>query len=236
MNTTIAKLVSPRGISTYTSAGELARTIQFLIPTAGAYRDQGRWGKTGPSEELTNHHGCVNSVEYAGERAVHWQSSRNAQSGDFDELMRLLVSAIMGALCNGQPACKRWREEQRIGLDTVVKFPMAYQNQDEERKAWDEVRKLHKFRLKYGSLNPFHRNVTSLHEPELFIHGSGITLQCCVTTREEQRRYPRTASCWSVSSLTETANPKWNPRRETFAAFLLRAVAHFQEIKPRRVK
>lgn len=229
MNTTMAALLSPT-MNHYRSIGELAWTLSHLLGTARNFRDSGRWGDFGPHEILINYSGCVNCLNTC------WHSSRipsRKETTTWDDNEHALFSCILSAVCDEGDASVRWRAACGIDLHMPLKFAMAYQSNKEEQAAWIEFEQLHRWKLQgVKSLNSMHRSVNRLCEPQLMVSGNGVFLKCCVTDAYELRSSPRCYSRWDVSWLTGQRRPKWNPRRETFAKFVLRGVELFKSAKP----
>ncbi len=233
MNKTIADLLNPE-FDHYRSVGELARTLQFLIATAETYRDPGRWGESGPHEALVNYGSCTNCLRNP------WHSNRilmgqNRDVTTWQENHDALYRCILAALCNESDSHRRWRKNRRIGLRTLLKFPMSYQHDGDEKNAWEQLKSLHRHQLSISTLNSCHPRVNLLAAPELVIDGESIHITCQITQRSEMRQSPRCYSRWEVGFLLKCQNkdariPKWNCRRETFAAFVLRAVAFYKSI------
>lgn len=231
MKKTLGELIEP-GFRYHRSTGELARTLQFLMSTAHSFRDQGRWGKSGPHEYLCAYGGCVNCDTQP------WHSGRITSSNPhvtdtttWQENHDSIRDCILNSLCARYPAELRWRKRHKISLDMVLKFPMAYQNQDNEKKAWEQLMGLHGFKLPVSTLNSCHRSVNVLCEPQLVISRHCIKITVNVTQRQEMRR--RCRSSWDVCFLCRdnrkfSKPPFWNSRRETFAAFILRAVEFYK--------
>lgn len=219
----------------YRSVGELARTLQFLIGTAQNYRQKGRWGDSGPTETLCNYDGCTNH------RDGDWHSGRIV-AGHNDHLTTwqqnhdAIYACILMSLCHRSDVFARWRKAEHIHLHMLLRFPMAYQHSDNERKAWDSVRALHKHQLPIPTLNSCHKRINVLAAPELAINSSGIRLRLSVTQKSEMRSSPVCYSRWGYCFLTNTKQPKWNCQKETFADFLLRACAFYKspDAKPAR--
>lgn len=231
MKKTLAELLHP-GFGHYRSIGELARTLRHLLATAHTFRTPGRWGSSGPSEELCDYGSCVNCADQP------WHSGRiNSTSGHhgtttWQENHDSIYECILAAICNEYPACERWRKRHKIHLHMPLRFPMAYQNNDKEKTAWESVLSLHRHKLPVSTLNSCHRAVNVLAAPELEISRFSITLRVCVTQRTEMRTSPDCYSRWDACFLTRTLKPKWNCQRETFANFLLRAVEFYRGLKP----
>jgi hypothetical protein len=138
MKKTLGELIEP-GFSHYRSIGELARTLQFLMSTAHTFRDPGRWGTSGPQEYLCAYGGCVNCDTQP------WHSGRIVSTNPhvvetttWQQNQDSIRDCILDALCSRYPAELRWRKRHKISLDTLLKFPMAYQNQDNEKKVWEQ--------------------------------------------------------------------------------------------------
>lgn len=231
MKKTLGELIEP-GFDHYRSIGELARTLQFLMSTAHTFRDRGRWGTSGPQEYLCAYGGCVNSDNQP------WHSGRivcGMDSGDtttWQQNHDSIRDSILNALCARYPAELRWRKRHKISLDMLLKFPMAYQNQDDEKKAWENLMALHGFKLPVSTLNDCHRSVNVLCEPELVISRHCIKISVSVTQRQEMRS--RCRSSWDVCFLARETKwskpPCWNSRRETFADFVLRAIEFYKGV------
>ena len=232
MKKTLGELIEP-GFSHYRSIGELARTLQFLMSTAHTFRDPGRWGTSGPQEYLCAYGGCVNN------ETQPWHSGRIVSTNPhvvetttWQENQDSIRDCILDALCSRYPAELRWRKRHKISLDMMLKFPMAYQNQDAEKKAWAQLMALHGYKLPVSTLNSCHRSVNVLCEPELVISRHCVKITVSVTQRQEMRS--RCRSSWDVCFLardTEYSKPPcWNSRRETFAAFVLRAVEFYKGV------
>ena len=234
MKKTLASILNPQ-YSTYWTIGEYAAVLNYLMrQKAKEYRDQGHWGSSGPWETLVNHNGCVNSLNET------WHSSR-ITSGQprstttWEENIAALHTCIMGALCSDSPAFCQWRKELDIHLQTVVKVPMGHQFYHEEKKAWEQIERLHKHTLKVPTLNSAHRGVNVLAEPQLIISESGVFIECSVTDKQELQSSPLCYSRWQVAFLCREHPPwdrlpRWIPQRETFAEFCERAAHHYRGI------
>lgn len=226
MKTTLAALLSP-GMNHYRSVGEMARVMQCFLSTAHLYRDTGQWGKTGPTAMLRSRAGCTSdSPENQG-----WTSQQQGTDMEvtgFEQVQSDLFRGIFGALYCGRPASERWRKEQSISLFMPLKFAMARQQRHEEADAWQQIIALQGHRLDCKTLNPHHEDINVLHRPCLSITASSVSIACSVASEYDIRTGGACASCWNVDFLAVFKNPQWNPRRETFAAFLIRAAAAYR--------
>lgn len=236
MKKTLADLLDPE-FTHYRSIGELARTLQFLIVTSQAFRDPGRWGESGPTEHLVNYGGCTNSKEQAWHSGRITSACRHNDTTTWQQNHDTIYDCILAGLCSASPSSRRWQRAHGIDLHMPLKFPMAYQRNDEERTAWTKFIALHKHQLSVPTLNSCHRKVNILAAPELLISRRGISLKICVTLKSEMRTSPVCYSRWDFCFLTEEPAPRWRPQRETFAAFVERGVQFFRDYKttPRRV-
>lgn len=230
MKNTLASLLDPR-FDFYRSLGELARTLQFLLSTSVEYRDAGRWGSCGPTEELNDHSGCTNSADTYWSTCRQWHDDLVVPSWQHHH--DRIYKCLLAALCSPTPASVKWRTDQAVSLDTVLKFPMAYQRATEEQDAWKAFVGLHLRVLPVASLNPQHRNIKLLVFPKLVISGRGVFIRVEVTDKTEWRQSKGCCSRWDVAWITDVDAPKWNPQRETFAVFILRAVKFYHGIQPR---
>jgi len=232
MKKTLGELIEP-GFSHYRSIGELARALQFLMSTAHTFRDPGRWGTSGPQEYLCAYGGCVNN------ETQPWHSGRIVSTNPhvvetttWQENQDSIRDCILNALCARYPAEVRWRNRHKISLDMMLKFPMAYQNQDDEKKAWVQLMALHGYKLPVSTLNSCHRSVNVLCEPELVISRHCVKITVSVTQRQEMRSRCRSSwdACFLARDTKFSKPPCWNSRRETFAAFVLRAVEFYKGV------
>lgn len=231
MKKTLGELLDP-SFDHYRSIGELAKTLSFLMTNAQQYRDKGEWGESGIHETLVNYRSCVNCLSH------NWHSSRittQSETTTWQQNHDTIYECILGSLCATFPSACKWRACHEIGLDMLLKFPMAYQNQEKERNAWDALMSLHKHVLPVKSLNTCHRGVNVLADPQLIISKDSIHIAVAVTLKSELRESARCYSRWDYSFLTRTAPNKWNCQRETFAEFVLRSVAFYkrEDAKPR---
>lgn len=226
MKKTLGNLLDP-GFATYRSVGELAIALRWLMKSATGYEEDGVYG-TGPLVTLKGYRHCVHvssdfSVQRHHSGVISWQATHDALYGN-----------IFQALCDRSESSRRWREEKKISLDTVVKVPCAYQHSGDEKEAFASLAFLHGYKVDAETLNTCHPRVNVLVYPELRINAGGIWITCDVTQRSELR-HGRSCSRWSVSFLLRdvkrwSRDPKWNPQRETFAAFVTRATEHFRSI------
>lgn len=233
MNKTLAELLHPR-FDYYRSIGELAKTLQFLSSGSDKYRQDGRWGSSGPTEELVNYGGCVNCYNHV------WHSNRISNSFGHSDITTWqqnhdgIYRCILAGLCHNDKPSIQWRREKGISLEMTLKFSMAYQSQDEEKKAWIELEALHGYKLPVSTINSCHRSVNVLCGPELVITRTGVHIDCKVTQRQEFRKKCRSA--WNVVFLCRdnpkfSRTPRWNSHNETFAAFILRAAVFYKSVK-----
>lgn len=227
MNKTLADLIDPRW-RTYRDLGELARALQYLLFTAHNYRSPGRYGSSGPTETLSGHAGCVNCKGY------QWHSNRDWLK-TYKEHCANICDCITSALCDSDPIFVLWRKEQRIGLETQLRFPIKNHNPGDPlpEPAWELFQSLHGYRLT-ESINPVWKDVKMLCFPQLFIGGCGVYLGIEATSATELRRSKECASRWNTAQLTERPDPVWKTTRETFAQFFVRGVEHFKAAKPRK--
>lgn len=237
MKKTLADLLDPN-FDHYRSVGELARTLQFLMASAEDYRDHsGRWGSSGPGESLSNYGGCTNHVEHD----YLWHSGRIASTcpwhpdvTTWQQNHDCLYKCILAGLCGESKIFERWRKEKGINLHMQLKFQMAYQHHELEQSAWKKFMELHRHQLNVPTLNICHKRVNLLAAPQLIIRPSGVTTSICVTQKSEMRESPQCYSRWEFKFLMRDTkwgtNPKWNCQRETFAEFILRAVAFYKSV------
>lgn len=230
MNKTIGELLNPR-FDHYRSIGELSATLRQLLLTARNFRDNGRWGSSGPTEELCDHSGCT------GCQDVNWSSDRipmytGREITTWKDNHDRIYGCILAALCAESPAICHWRITHDIGLHTRIKIPMGHQHADEERKAWSELERLHGFTVSAPSLNPVHKKINVLCTPQLVISKLDIYIAISVTDRSDFKG-GRCRSSWDVCSLIDLPHPRWTPQRESFAAFVLRAVRFYKSVKSR---
>lgn len=227
MKITICHFLSPN-FRTYRGLGGASLLLQALMRSAVGFRDQGLWGKSGPSEELNDYGSCVN----AG--LGPWHTSRR-DSKTHREHVDNICDCILSALCNGQPASVRWRKANRISLEREFVFRSKGDDyaRIDEQNAFLEFMSLHGVRVPL-SLNSCHRDVKVLCFPQLNIGRDGITLQVEATSATELRVSKGCASRWGVAWLMEVPAPKWRPDRETFAEFLTRGTAFYRSATPTR--
>jgi hypothetical protein len=159
-----------------------------------------------------------------------WHSCRRWLT-TYPEHVSNICEALLSALCAEDGASVRWREAWRLSLDTSFSFCAAASCASEEEKAFGEFMALHGCRLP-RSLNPFHRDAKVLCFPQLVIGQRAISLTVEVSGATELRTYKNSASRWSVASLLEAHDPKWDWRHETFAQFLTRGAALFRNAQP----
>ena len=230
MNTKMLNHLLDPTFAHYRSIGELSRVLQYLLASAHPYRRQERWGSTGPTETLCNYGGCTNCSDQV------WHSGRISSTSGHHDLTTwqqnhdAIYGCIFSSLCNDSALDQRWRKEHGISLYMPLKFPMAYQHQDREKAAWEKFIALHRHVLAVPTLNSCHKKVNVLAAPELIIGRESITLNICVTDKQELRGGPA-YSRWRFCFLTEEPAPKWNPHRETFAAFILRGSDFFKNYR-----
>jgi hypothetical protein len=234
MKKTLAELLNP-SFDYYRSIGELSRTLQHLLSTSTEYREPGRWGSSGPTEELVNYGGGTNCYDksWHSSRIICGMAASHRDVTSWQQNHDTLYRCILASLCQDDDASLRWRSVCGIGLQMPLKFPMAYQNQDDEKKAWVRLSSLHGYKLPVSTLNDCHRSVNVLCDPELVINRAGIYIELKVTQRQEYRQ--RCRSAWDVCFLCRehpkwSRTPRWNCQRETFAAFLLRAVEFYKSV------
>lgn len=230
MKTTLADFLSPRH-DHYRSLGELAATLRMLMETAHPYRYKGRWGSAGPTEELNNHSGCTNSHNTPWSSSRLHQGMEGSETTTWRENHDAIHKCILAALCSSYEA---WRKKCNIDLYMPIKIPMAYQQNDKEREAWDKIMALHKFQLPIPTMNSCHKRVNILAAPELVVSRSCIRISVSVTDKYELRTSPRCYSRWNADFLAGVDGPQWNCGRETFSLFLLRAVQYYKSIQPRK--
>lgn len=226
MKKTLGELLDP-GFATYRSVGELAIALRWLMNSATGYEEDGVYG-TGPLVTLKGYRHCIHvssdfSVQRHHRGVISWQATHDALYGN-----------IFQALCDSSKSAIQWREVEKISLDTVVKVRSACQHNATEREALEGLSSLHGSSVDVATLNAYHPRVNVLAYPEIRINAGGIWITCDVTQRSELR-HGRCCSRWGVSFLlreTErwSRDPKWNPQRETFAAFVTRATEHFRSI------
>jgi hypothetical protein len=226
---TLAELLNP-GFDYSRSIADLARAMKFLLGSARPYRRQPRDGGSsfGPHETLIGYNGC------RGCQGINWHSDRNPRAKDADattwqENHDFLYRCVLQALLNKD--FTGWRAKEGISLDTNLRFKPSYRN-DAEKVAWARFTALHGYTLRASSLNPFHRRVNVLANPELVISQDAVTVICRVTQRRELRQSPRCYSRWDVAFLLRERGFKyqrWRSRQETFAAFIARAAESYEQ-------
>lgn len=231
MKTTLADLLSPSH-DHYRSLGELARTLQHFMSTDKAFRQTGRWGSSGPRETLANYEGCTNSHNKCWHSGRMTQGCTGRNTTSWQENHDSVYNCLLASICRQDDLFKRWRATAGIDLYMRLKFPMAYQIQDEEKAAWDCLMALHAQRLPHRTFNGCHRGTNVLAAPELIIGPAGVTVSISLTLRSELRSSPDCFSRWNACFLTQQDQPRWNCQRETFSKFILRAVDFYKTLQP----
>jgi hypothetical protein len=229
MGMKLRKLIDP-DFDSYRTVGDLARTLKLLLVSAQPYRQTGRWGSFGPHETLIGYSGCVNSLNTC------WHSGRyfkavNSDATTWQENHDFLYRCILGSLCDN--IGDEWRKTCGVSLDMELGFNPSYK-QEAEKEAWEEFVSLHKYKLAVKSLNPYHRSVNMLAEPQLIIGREKVRLTCNVTQASEIRQSPRCYSRWDVCFLLrenkeKSTAPFWK-FRESFPDFIARACEFYKTI------
>ena len=218
MITTIAKLIEPHSFRHYNTLDNYALAIHSMMITAYPYRDKGRYGDSGPTETLAGYDGCTNSSTQP------WHSERG-ELKSYSEHVENMRDILIMILCWEAGAIGKWKSEHNIGLHSRIKIPSRDESRKEQELAWNKFIDLNGFRMRH-SINTCHSDVKVLCFPELVIGRHGIYLRMAASSASELRTGP-TASRWDVGFLVHKPNPRWIPNRETFSAFIERAILHF---------
>lgn len=227
MITTIAKLIEPDSSKFYTPLDNYALALRLMMATAYNYRDKGRWGDSGPSEWLAGYGSCTNS------QSQPWHSGRQGITS-YPEHVENMRDILIQVLCFEGGAIGQWKSEHNIGLRIKIKVPSRSESRKIQEAAWNQFFALNGFRMRH-SINPCHSDVKVLCFPELVIGRHGIYLRMAASSASELRTGP-TASRWDVGFLVHQPNPRWVPNRETFSAFIQRAIKHFTSQGQERIK
>ncbi len=224
MKLTIGQAITPE-FRHYLGLGAATLLLQALMKTAAGYRQQGRWGKSGPTEVLNDHYGCVNSDGA-------WHTARRSLKTHREHVDRI-CDCILSALCTADAATVEWRKEHSVALDREFVFRSKddAHGRDPERDAFERFVGLHGHRLPF-SLNTQYSDVKVLCFPQLIISATGIILSVEATSASELRVSKGCASRWGVAWLLKTQSPQFAPNRETFTQFLSRATEFYKNAVP----